>query len=1407
MKLLLKIQTSFFAAMMGLLVLAGCSEPFSPVLETGKGTVKIRIGSGDDSRTIFPQTPQFSRYELQFTPNDGQDAKNSESVTSGSTTITLATGSWTITAIAYINVSGIDEIPDGEYEAARGSKSLTVNTGANSVSIDIQCDVEDGTGVFSYELSYPNDVSAALLKVLSLEGDLIEEVDLTTEGSSGSFALDSGYYLLRVELEKGEGKIVKVDVIHIYKNLITRAQGDEYSFDGDDFLTNTSTIIIPENVTEYSADGISFNMAAIPGGVTFPTGTSDNGSVTVASPYQMGEAQVTWKLWNTVRTWAVANGYSMNEGRKGSSGSGSERQPVTMISWYDSIVWCNALTEYWNEKTGANLETVYNSEGSPIRNTGNTSALNGVTPNVTARGFRLPTSNEWELAARWRNDDTNTVAGYSNPWFTKGDSASGATANYNNSTATGNVAVYGSSTNSGTTAVVKSKAPNDIGLYDMNGNIWECCFDMYNYSNRVTRGGAFDNNSSYMRIGFVHIRPPSETYNSHGFRIARTGYKANEINKHMVTFNTDGGSPVPAQQFIEDGEKVTKPETDPAKTGYTFDYWFNEATDEEWDFDNDTVTENITLKAKWTVIQYTVNFISNGGSAVESQMVNHGSTASRPDNPTKAGYGLVDWYSNEGLTTVYNFSTPVTGNITLYAKWGTLVTSAEDISDFGSGAIMPVVFNVSNTTQWEDAIFNINWSSSQNYVINITANFSSTGISISDYNFTQTGITVSIRGTGRTITLNDTYNRLLAVKGNQKVIIRDLTLQGNSSSRTSMVRVVGDSGILELKGTAKITGHNNIGAEPTGGGVIVDGAGIFIMRDNSSVSNNTVNRSSTSYYDARGGGVYVGSIATFIMRDNATVSSNKAINSSSDSSVWMQGGGVYMSGTFRMEGGTISDNTAATAGSQLYLGGSASAQRGTFSEDDTWMSKGNLSTSNNTIHVVNGELYEVVFFNSVTANGSLTEITTKLILNFDKDITGLSAADITLTAGSTGAVKGTLTRTGTGVYELAVSGISVEGSVGVAVSKYSYTINPANRDVTVYYVELVAVSFISVTANGSSSETTTALTLTFNQDIDGISAADITLTAGSTGITKGALTKIETGVYELEVSGITEGGSVGVTVSKTGYAISSNVKNVNVYYVVIINIAAIDGVTAPVNGGTPVIAVTENIQYSGTVSWFPAVSGTFDSGIQYTATITLTVKSGYTMQGVAANFFTVTGAASVNNNANSGVVTVVFPAFYNLGDTGPGGGIVFYYNAAGFTMTDNNQVCYYLEAAPTDMATTLAWASSEYTSTNISGTTETGIGTGRKNTALILNTDATAPAAKVCSEYSGNDTIDWFLPSREELNALYINKDYVGNTANWSYWSSSQFSNFQARYHQLGSNVNSFTDKSEKCNVRAIRAF
>jgi uncharacterized repeat protein (TIGR02543 family) len=165
------------------------------------------------------------------------------------------------------------------------------------------------------------------------------------------------------------------------------------------------------------------------------------------------------------------------------------------------------------------------------------------------------------------------------------------------------------------------------------------------------------------------------------------------IAQYRVTFNSTGGSPTPQAQTIVDGDKATRP-SDPTRASHVFDGWFtdNNTFANEWDFDANTVTENVTLFAKW-IRQYTVTFNSDGGSAVDPQTVVDGEKATNPANPTKAipaglymgtlpGAHTFDGWFAIGSTTAFDFNTPITNNITLTARWsiaggGTRITAVE----------------------------------------------------------------------------------------------------------------------------------------------------------------------------------------------------------------------------------------------------------------------------------------------------------------------------------------------------------------------------------------------------------------------------------------------------------------------------------------------------------------------------------------------------------------------------------------------------------------------------------------------------------------------------------------------------------------------------------------------------------
>ncbi|GHT73584.1 hypothetical protein FACS1894124_2180 [Spirochaetia bacterium] len=232
-------------------------------------------------------------------------------------------------------------------------------------------------------------------------------------------------------------------------------------------------------------------------------------------------------------------------------------------------------------------------------------------------------------------------------------------------------------------------------------------------------------------------------------------------------------------------------------------------------------------------------------------------------------------------------------------------------------------------------------------------------------------------------------------------------------------------------------------------------------------------------------------------------------------------------------------------------------------------------------------------FTGLTADGSASVTTTKLTLTFSQAITDLSVDDITLT-GSAGAAKDALISTATdGVYELAVT-VTADGTVTVSAAKDGYVITPASKDVAVfYYAAPIAVTFNSAIADGSTTATTTKLTLAFDKDITGFEAGDIDLIAGTTGAVKGALTSTGTaGVYELAVT-VTASGSVTVTVAKDGYTISDDTKSVQVHYVVA---AAFTGLTA---NGSATTATTTKL----TLTFDKAITGLAASDITLTGAI------------------------------------------------------------------------------------------------------------------------------------------------------------------------------------------------------------
>lgn len=141
-----------------------------------------------------------------------------------------------------------------------------------------------------------------------------------------------------------------------------------------------------------------------------------------------------------------------------------------------------------------------------------------------------------------------------------------------------------------------------------------------------------------------------------------------DINKYTVKFVSEHGSF--ADQTIEHGKTIKTDElTIPPVEGFTFDGWYaDENRTIEFDF-TQPITSNTTVYAKWTAKDYEVSFITELGDAPTSQNVKYNGTAKDPGKLTAEGYTFIGWYADEAHKTKFDFSTPITGDTKVYAKW------------------------------------------------------------------------------------------------------------------------------------------------------------------------------------------------------------------------------------------------------------------------------------------------------------------------------------------------------------------------------------------------------------------------------------------------------------------------------------------------------------------------------------------------------------------------------------------------------------------------------------------------------------------------------------------------------------------------------------------------------------------
>ena len=250
------------------------------------------------------------------------------------------------------------------------------------------------------------------------------------------------------------------------------------------FGNKSRGITVQKGVSQPTPD----NMVFVQGG-TFQMGSNSGKPVhtVTVNDFYIGKYEVTQKEWKEVMGSNPSNWKCDN-------------LPVEQVSWYDAVEFCNKKSR----KEG--LTPCYSGSGKSI------------TFNFNANGYRLPTEAEWEYAAGGGNKSRNYK--------------------YSGSNSIGDVAWYRS--NSGNkTHQVGTKQPNELGIYDMSGNVYEWCNDWYdeNYYSKspknnpqgpssgkysVLRGGSWYFFDYCCRVAYRHGDNRDFSYGNGGFRIART---------------------------------------------------------------------------------------------------------------------------------------------------------------------------------------------------------------------------------------------------------------------------------------------------------------------------------------------------------------------------------------------------------------------------------------------------------------------------------------------------------------------------------------------------------------------------------------------------------------------------------------------------------------------------------------------------------------------------------------------------------------------------------------------------------------------------------------------------------------------------------------------------------------------
>ena len=239
------------------------------------------------------------------------------------------------------------------------------------------------------------------------------------------------------------------------------------------------------------------------------------------------------------------------------------------------------------------------------------------------------------------------------------------------------------------------------------------------------------------------------------------------IDVYTVSFNT-GYSATVVSQIIKNGYKVEKPTLD--RIGYTLDGWY--CNNEEWHFNSDVVKNDMTLNAKWTANEYTVDFVNEMGTNPVSINVAFDSNVTLPTVDEVDGYTFVGWYYNSQV--VNNGKWSIATNATLTAKW-----TANEYTitlDPGDGSVSKTTVNVTYDEDFTLPVPTNDYGVFTGWLYNDEPITDSTGHSLTKWNFTS-DITLTVDWTVKIYTVEDLLKMGTYLNGDF-ILMNDIDLSG-----------------------------------------------------------------------------------------------------------------------------------------------------------------------------------------------------------------------------------------------------------------------------------------------------------------------------------------------------------------------------------------------------------------------------------------------------------------------------------------------------------------------------------------------------------------------------------------------------------------------------------------------------